>query len=85
MVDDLHHAEDYIGLLEQVLRSLLEQPLMPPLDRVPVTAEERSYEEAVRAARLAVDFEEYCRPSCQGGDECGDEDCGCPCSHRGER
>lgn len=89
VIDDLHNAEDRIGLLESVLRELLDEPLMPRLDRVPFTAEEQSYEYAVRNARSAVDFEEYCRPSCQGGDECGDEcgdeDCGCPCSHRGER
>lgn len=85
IIEDLHYAEARIGLLEAALSELLDEPLMPRLDKVPVTDDEKSYENAVRAARLAVGFEEYCRPSCEGGDECGDEDCGCPCSHRGTR
>lgn len=84
MVDDIHCAEDRIGLLEHVLRVLLDEPLMPKLDKVPFSDDEKSYENAVRAARLALDFEEYCRPSCawRWEGECQDGDCcGCPCGH----
>jgi hypothetical protein len=86
MVDNLHTAEDRIGLLEYALRNLLNAPLLPPLDKVPETDDELAYEEAVRAARLALDFEDYCRPTCAfqwTGDCQNGDDCGCPCGHEG--
>jgi hypothetical protein len=83
MVDDIHNAEDRIGLLEHVLRELLDSPLLPPLDRVPFSDAEKEHERVVRAARLA-EIDEYCRPTCAflWEDECQDgPDCGCPCGH----
>lgn len=90
IVDDLHAAEDRIGVLEHALRELLDSPLLPGLSKVPVFPDEIEHERVVRAARLAVDFDDYCRPSCDEEkvyalddpefehDDC----CGCPCHER---
>lgn len=62
-VDDLHNAEDRIGLLESIIEQLLEYP--GGSDKVRV-------ETAARAA-LADRYE---RPTCE--DPCIDEFCGSP-------
>ena len=64
IVDDLHAAEDRIGLLEHTLSDLLECIRLETLDGI-----------ALDAARAVLN-DRYERPSCD--EDCDDEFCGSP-------
>lgn len=82
IVDDLHAAEDRIGLLEMALENVL--ALVPP----PIIGCDM---EEVRIAN-AVLADPFCRPSCEQEKEWAEDDpgyehddcCGCPCHSRDE-
>lgn len=76
-VDDLHAAEDLVGLLTGALDSLVLSLTGPPADY-------NVYAEALDGAIAALaEGQTYCRPSCEHEDDewlCGDC-CGCPGHH----
>lgn len=81
-IDDLHCAEDAIGELAGALRRLLDVAT----GLLSTDVDDEYEEAALNAARVLVDVDNYCRPSCCFLDEgeCLDgDDCGCPCGHEG--
>ncbi len=80
-MDDLHAAEDMLGLVTNALDSLVLALTGPPADY-------NVYAEALEGAVAALaQGRLYCRPSCEqdedGEWECGDC-CGCPGVHEGD-
>lgn len=78
-VDDLHAAEDRIGVLEEHIRKIAQgwEISTVLLLRAPCG-------DAVNSAVAVIDGEPYCRPSCHSweAEGCDRDECGCPCHNR---
>lgn len=81
MVDDLHSAEDTIGLLRQSLYTLWEFAENHPWTGL---GDAPKYVKDALALGMA-NAADYCRPSCERDEADGtylcDDDCGCPGHH----
>ena len=80
MADDLHAAEDRIGVLEAALRSALDLLAVgPPAPTDPECTSKGMKRRQVIVELLAIAAEGFCRPSCEDPETCDDECCGCAC------